>query len=87
MLSNDRCVSFEMGTEYGCLGMLHTREDYRGQGLAKVVVSHLAQDYFQGKLPAVACVEPANKPSLNLHLSLGFKNVGVTLSVVKVKPV
>lgn len=74
--SQDKCLSFEIGTEYGSIGFLHTREEARGKGLAKAVIGRLAEEYCQLNQGLYACVVPDNEASYSLHSSLGFKDIG-----------
>ncbi|GFN94037.1 hypothetical protein PoB_002054300 [Plakobranchus ocellatus] len=47
----NKCVGLELGEEFGTLGMLHVREDFRGRDLGKVITSQLAQKCFRDDLP------------------------------------
>ncbi|RUS71082.1 hypothetical protein EGW08_021160 [Elysia chlorotica] len=70
------CIGLEIGNEYGAIGMLHVREEYRGRGLGKIITSQLAQKYFCDGLNVIAFVIKDNKPSRRMHTSCGFKEVG-----------
>ncbi|GFR60326.1 glycine N-acyltransferase [Elysia marginata] len=72
---DDQCVGLEIGTEYGTVGMLHVREEYRGRGLGKVITSQLAQKFFCVGLPVMAIVSKDNESSQPMHTSCGFKEI------------
>ncbi|GFN83552.1 glycine n-acyltransferase [Plakobranchus ocellatus] len=73
---NNECIRLEIGNEYGAMGMLHVREEFRGRGLGKVITSQLAQKYFCDDLPVVAMTIKSNEASLRMHTSIGFRVMG-----------
>ncbi|BFZ24827.1 hypothetical protein BsWGS_27866 [Bradybaena similaris] len=68
-------AAFELENEYEFSALLHVKDEYRGLGLAKCVVSLLAQKFFQENRPILAAVIASNKPALALHEQLGFKTI------------
>ncbi|XP_076452512.1 glycine N-acyltransferase-like protein 3 isoform X2 [Babylonia areolata] len=68
-------VGHMVGTSYGTLGMLYVYPEFRRNGYAKVIVSQLAQKYFDRGEDAYVFVEENNLPSQRLHESLGFRSV------------
>nr|KAG5691454.1 hypothetical protein BaRGS_017297 [Batillaria attramentaria] len=68
-------VGHMVGEHYGPMGMLYVQPEFRGQGLAKVIVTNLAQKYFGLGEDAYVIVETTNEKSLKLHQSVGFKVV------------
>ncbi|XP_046555930.1 glycine N-phenylacetyltransferase-like [Haliotis rubra] len=80
-------VGYAFTYHYGFLGMLHVKEDYRGKGYAKVIVSHLAQKCLQEQKYVSVVVESDNHLSLKLHTDLGFVEVpDLRLSWVDLTP-
>ncbi|XP_076448037.1 glycine N-acyltransferase-like protein 3 isoform X2 [Babylonia areolata] len=80
-------VGHMLGTSCGTIGMLYVNPEFRRKGYAKVIISHLAQKYFDGGDDACVFVEETNSPSLSLHQSLGFKVVpGLTINWMKCGP-
>ncbi|XP_012935171.1 uncharacterized protein LOC101854005 [Aplysia californica] len=67
------CLGYEVGTEYGTMGMLYVKPEARGQGLGSVITTHLAHSYFLDGLPAVVNILAKNLGSVQLHERLGFK--------------
>ncbi|CAL1543226.1 unnamed protein product, partial [Lymnaea stagnalis] len=72
-------------TEFGALGLLYVVPEARGQGLSKVITSHLAHTFFSRNLPAAVIIVNTNGVSLKLHESLGFK-VKCTLEILHYTP-
>ncbi|CAL1543222.1 unnamed protein product [Lymnaea stagnalis] len=68
-----KCLAFELSTEIGTLGHLYVIPEARGQGLSKVISSHLAHILFSENRPAAVTVMSTNEVSVKLHESLGFK--------------
>ncbi|XP_076448057.1 glycine N-acyltransferase-like isoform X2 [Babylonia areolata] len=57
------------------MGTLHVNPEFRRKGYAKVLVSQLAQKYFDRGENAYVRIEEENQPSQVLHKSLGFKEI------------
>ena len=68
-------VGHMMGQSYGSMGQLYVHPQFRRKGYAKVIISQLAQMYFDKGEDAYVVIEDDNLPSINLHLSVGFKAV------------
>ena len=68
-------VGHMMGQGFGAIGMLYVQQEFRRKGYAKVIVSQLAQKYFDEGEDAYVVIEKDNSASMNLHLSVGFKVV------------
>ncbi|CAG5122943.1 unnamed protein product [Candidula unifasciata] len=68
-------AAFELENEYGFSALLHVKDEYRGLGLAKCVVSLLAQKLFKENRPIPAAVIASNKPAVALHEQMGFKTI------------
>ena len=68
-----RCIAYELSRYYGTIGFLHVEEDFRGQGLGKVITSRLAHKYFSQGLPVAVVVFVDNEVSIGMHTKLGFK--------------
>ncbi|GFO04915.1 glycine n-acyltransferase, partial [Plakobranchus ocellatus] len=73
---NNECIGLEIGNEYGAMGMLHVREEFRGRGLGKIITSQLAQKYFCDNLPVIAVTIKSNEAALRMHTSMGFRVMG-----------
>ncbi|CAL1543224.1 unnamed protein product [Lymnaea stagnalis] len=63
------------------MGFLYVTPEARGQGLAKIISSHLANKLFSDNLPAAVTVLYENAVSLKLHEDLGFK-IKCTLDIL-----
>ncbi len=59
----------------GSLGMLHTMGRFRGQGLARVVVSALVEERFARGREAYCYIVGGNEASERVFESVGFKRV------------
>ncbi|XP_067675989.1 glycine N-acyltransferase-like protein 3 isoform X2 [Haliotis asinina] len=68
-------VGYALTYHYGFLGLLHVKDDYRGKGYAKVIVSHLAHKCLQERKYVSVVVESNNHLSLKLHTDVGFVEV------------
>ena len=68
-------VGHMMGQSYGGMGMLYIQPEFRRKGYAKVIVSQLAQKYFDMGENAYVVIEADNSASINLHQSLNIKAV------------
>ncbi|BFZ24829.1 hypothetical protein BsWGS_27868 [Bradybaena similaris] len=75
----DRCgnlAAFELENECGLGSFLHVKDEYRGLGLAKCVISLLAQKFFEENRPFPAVIITSNTRSITIHEQLGFKAIG-----------
>ncbi|GFN84709.1 glycine n-acyltransferase-like isoform x2 [Plakobranchus ocellatus] len=72
---DDICIGFEIIYHYGTQGMLHVREEFRGQGIGTSIATNLAQKFFSDGLPVYTVVEKSNSSSIHLHLKVGFRIV------------
>jgi len=70
-------LGYEVGYEWGAVGMLYVVPEARGQGLGSYITCQLAEKYFQQGLPVVVTVVTDNAPSIKLHERLGFKKLCV----------
>ena len=70
---NDDLVAFELQTSYGALGMLIVEPEHRGKGLAKYVVTKLAQTVQEDGQLVYTTIEIDNKLSLKLHRDIGYE--------------
>ncbi|XP_046345607.2 glycine N-acyltransferase-like protein 3 [Haliotis rufescens] len=68
-------VGYALTYHYGFLGMLHVKEEHRGKGYAKVIMSHLAHKCLQEQDYASVVVESDNCLSMKLHTDIGFVEV------------
>jgi len=59
----------------GSIGMLHTMDHFRGQGLARVVVSALVEAQFARGREAYCYIVEGNEASERVFESVGFKRV------------
>ncbi len=59
----------------GSIGMLHTTDRFRGQGLARVVVSALVEAQFARGREAYCYIVEGNEASERVFESVGFKRV------------
>ena len=59
----------------GSIGMLHTMDRFRGQGLARVVVSALVEAQFKRGRQAYCYIVAGNEASERVFESVGFKKV------------
>ena len=59
----------------GSIGMLHTMEHFRGQGLARVVVSALVEAQFARGREAYCYIVEGNEASERVFESVGFRRV------------
>ncbi|XP_076448554.1 glycine-N-acyltransferase-like protein 3 isoform X2 [Babylonia areolata] len=65
-------VGHMLSTNYGTMGMLYVNPDFRRKGYAKVLISHMAQKFFDMGKDAHVFIEEDNSPSRKLHEGLGF---------------
>ena len=71
----------------GMIGALYVLPSFRGKGYAKVIVSQLAQKFFECGEDAYVIVSTNNQQSLHVHASVGFKVVPeVTLTLYTYLP-
>ncbi|XP_076448046.1 uncharacterized protein LOC143284847 isoform X3 [Babylonia areolata] len=68
-------VGHMIGMGGGILGLLHVNPEFRRKGYAKVIVTQLAQKYFDRGEDVYVQIEEDNLPSQSLHKSLGFKEM------------
>ena len=68
-------VGHMLGKGNGTLGMLYVQPQFRRKGYAKVIISQLAQKYFDKGEDVYVTIEEDNPNSINLHQSVGFKIV------------
>lgn len=55
--------------------MLHTKSEYRGQGLAKAAVASICKDIGTLGCDVTACVKPSNGASQAVFERLGFRAI------------
>merc|ERR1712107_290771 len=74
--SSSSLVAWVTLYSYGCLGMLHTREEYRRQGFATRLISSACKEVRKklGLTPLVL-IEDNNTASINFFLQLGFSQL------------
>jgi len=77
-----RYLGFEVGYDFGFIGMLHVIEEARGQGLGSYITCQLVEKYHQEGQPATVTVGQNNEASLKLHEKLGFKKICVLNYVI-----
>eukprot|EP00745_Piridium_sociabile_P038198 TRINITY_DN69739_c1_g1_i1.p1 TRINITY_DN69739_c1_g1~~TRINITY_DN69739_c1_g1_i1.p1 ORF type:complete len:116 (-),score=13.16 TRINITY_DN69739_c1_g1_i1:4-351(-) len=70
---NGRHVGHMIGTSFGVMARLCVNPEFRRKGFAKVIVSQLAQTYFDRGEDAYVFVNEVNTASLALHQGLGFR--------------
>ena len=71
----------------GMMGMLYVLPSFRRKGYAKVIISQLAQTYFECGEDAYAIVRTDNYISQKVHASVGFKILPeVTLCLLRYLP-
>lgn len=68
-------VGHMVGDSTNCMGMLYIQPEFRRRGFAKIIISNLAQLYFQHGANAYVIIERPDIPSLKLHTSIGFQIV------------
>lgn len=79
-------VAYELGQEYGGIGILFVEPTYRRQGLGKLVTTILAQKYLDlGYQPFVG-IGCDNEASIKLHLDIGFEKTDVLCGWAKCVP-
>jgi GNAT superfamily N-acetyltransferase len=66
-------VSWILAYKYGALGLLKTRDDWRGQGCAKTCVEALSNRLASIGVTPFAYIEDDNVASINLFKKLGFQ--------------
>jgi GNAT superfamily N-acetyltransferase len=75
--SSGEPLSYELTYFFGCMGMLHTKPDHRGHGLARLVVSLLTRKMLdEGQIP-YATTHYYNETSIRMHAKLGFEALGI----------
>ena len=70
-------MGFEVGNDYGLIGLLYVIPEARGQGLGSYITCQLAEQYHQDALPVVATAKQTNEASLKLHERVGFHKMCV----------
>jgi len=75
-------LGYEVGYEFGAVGMLYVVPGARGQGLGSYITCQLAEKYFQLGLPVVVTVPTNNQASIRLHEKVGFKKMCVVTFMV-----
>ncbi|XP_076448066.1 glycine N-acyltransferase-like protein 3 isoform X2 [Babylonia areolata] len=67
-------VGHMTGKSGGTMGLLYVNPEFRRKGYAKVIVTQLAQKYFD-RGEVYVRIQDDNQPSQCLHKSLGFREV------------
>lgn len=65
-------VAWVMSHDDGSLGMLHVMNEFRRNGLGRILVNVMSAKLHEEKIPVFAHIEPTNLPSLKLFRSMGF---------------
>ncbi|KAL8595179.1 hypothetical protein ACOMHN_013852 [Nucella lapillus] len=73
--ANGHHVGHMLGISCSALGLLYVKPEFRGQGYAKVIISHLAQKYFESGEDVYVSIAESNVTSQKVHRSLGFRRV------------
>ncbi|KAK6196304.1 hypothetical protein SNE40_001554 [Patella caerulea] len=73
-------------TYYGTIGFLFVHEQYRGNGCAKVILSHLAKSLLDDNQMFVSLAEDDNTPAIRIHRSVGFKPIALRTRWFRFKP-
>lgn len=61
---------------------IYVRSDSRGQGIGRLLLVELIKRALSGNVHMlVACIDATNKPSIRLHMALGFKHAGTLKEV------
>ena len=79
-------VAYELGQEYGGLGMLFVEPAYRRQGLGKLVTILLMQKYMKFGYQPYIGIDPSNISSEKLHLDVGFEKTDIFCEWAKAVP-
>ena len=72
---NGQHVGHLMGQSYGGMGMLYLQPEFRRKGYAKVIISQMAQKYFEMGEDMYMVIQVGNSASLNLSRFFSFKLV------------
>lgn len=79
-------VAYELGQEYGGIGMLYVEPTYRNQGLGKLVTTLLVQKYLERGFVPFVLTSSYNEVSIKLHVNMGFVNIDDHYERAKVIP-
>lgn len=84
--SNGTPVAYELGQEYGGIGMLYVEPTYRNQGLGKLVTTLLVQKYLERGYAPFVITSTNNEASAKLHGDVGFRKTDDLYERAKVVP-
>ncbi|KAK6168223.1 hypothetical protein SNE40_022094 [Patella caerulea] len=66
-------IGYMLETNYDTMGMLYVKEEYRGQGFSKILVSNLSKLLLESGRMANVYIDSGNVVSAKLHKDLGFE--------------